>query len=1157
MSFFDTHDNYKFETEIPTSDVSWIDYIEMINCWVTVNKAGVLETWDLSTLTSTPWIKILDSNLSLVNDSAELARTKLYAIGTSDKRLFILDPIRKLTYKTIYVPTEGINKLKYMSCFSVLVVAGFSRYIPIYELNIRHRELTRKGELHGHDSNIAVVEIVENSPTVITVDDVPTVKVWDIRTFKCIQTLDFKIGTTIINMVAIPEHQKLAIVSTRVSVIELHPFYGDKYSNLLDPMNRELVVSDVVFDSKRKLFCIFSNRGILEISVANGATKRIITNSFNPEAEDDLGKCDFIIDQSIALLTNLNGGLIFQDVILNEGILTVGGSKKEILTFYLDEENGLLLVAGYDNTVKVYHEPQKFDFTRREKLKSSIVSDCVVNPKSIIAGIEQHSTHKFFDYSLKYDVMISVFFNKLVFFSVDTYRLILVLTLPGTLEVTSFKLLRDRGIFLLGLSSEEILIAKITKRNFSKIEVQPVGVVHLMQYRGLVFKEVNRLRRLKLAICLLLKELGIIFSDVKASHLAEPIRVAGLMPVFTEMLGSDSDVELLVGTAEGIFIKLNRSSSYKQRLDQLVEKRHDITVKSNFNFGKRVMVNYVEQLQYAIYETVSADAWMASYSLKDFKVEKVMNCRIKDPKCMKVITIGSTPYIVSVINPCYLLVLNMNLMPQCKLNINHPLPLYWNLKVARDREATQKISEIGKFFTHMLIYYEQSFLTTDEQRKEKFLADIIRQLVQNEDQLEISQIETLLHELEDIEAKIGKVEVTLMKDSYHPKDMVYKRIRKENLQEIAGPNLYQMDRRRKFTKQEDPEVKITDNPHLRNLLVDNFEEKIKADIEAKFAEFEKDNKDEKVLKRRLSKEFRTTDNFYKEAEKNKLQGMTVIKRQKKGSLSTSKVSTVTANKKSPRKPVIQKKKKSVASLLQDSGLLVIDEDEDKKPTITDIFNKHQGKGEVLSPLLRPHPKELTLSHYTKAEPSFQQSPLLPVDSKTQSINHSFEQAKEHARNKTASNFFLKQSGAASKSIYQNRSESVYSIHGQTTSQLDNRSSHPSQKKLTDPSVSYQVPVKIATQAATTKGPPMATTAHKWMTHSTHWLQTGKIPPVKPEYGTKLEKFLKEANIRMFRSTSGEFEIRKRDCYVAGTDKNLSSFVKSIDLKKKRAKHGIK
>jgi WD40 repeat protein len=45
----------------------------------------------------------------------------------------------------------------------------------------------------GHTSMVTALEMLQKSPVLVTADDSGTVKLWDVRTFKCIQT--FTLGT--------------------------------------------------------------------------------------------------------------------------------------------------------------------------------------------------------------------------------------------------------------------------------------------------------------------------------------------------------------------------------------------------------------------------------------------------------------------------------------------------------------------------------------------------------------------------------------------------------------------------------------------------------------------------------------------------------------------------------------------------------------------------------------------------------------------------------------------------------------------------------------------------------------------------------------------------------------------------------------------------
>lgn len=1168
LSFFEAHDHYKFETVIERSDCLWLDYIEMTNTWITVVKSGHIQVWDLTTLKSEEWVKVLDSHLSLINDSCELARNKLYSLGTSDKKLFILDPIKRSVFKVITLNLEGINKLRYMSCFSAMVVAGYSRDIPVYEVNVKHREIGRIGLLVGHLSNIAAIEVVDNSPAVISVDDVPVVKVWDVRTFKCIQTVDFKIGTTILNLVAIPENFKFAYVSTRVNVIDLLPFFGDKFSNLLDPMNRDLILNDVVYDHKRKVFSLFGNRAILEVSVFNGLTKRLITNIFNPESQDDLGICDLLADQSLSLVSDHNGNLLVHDLVSNESILKIEGSKKELLSFDFDQDLKLLLVAGYDNSIKIYYEPQQFDLSKRSKQASlgGSASQAIV-PKSIIAGIEQHSTQRFFDYSLKYDVIFSVFPNKIAVFSLDTYKLLVTIDVPATSEILSFNFDRNSGVFLLGFSTDDILVAKIVKRSFGRIEFGIVANIDLKKYLKVVNKEVNKLRIFKLAVGMLLKSLGIVYVDLNTTIHAEKILIQRLTPQFIELVKHEDDSldsDLLVCTAQSCFVKFNVSESISKRLAQFAEKKSDILVKGSFNFGKRLLINYVEQLEYMNLEPLKLDPADRTFEITNMKLTKVFHTKTKDPKSVKIVKIGGTKYIISIFNPCYFLVLNMALLPICKLNINHPLPLTWQLKLTRDREASHKISEIKKFFTHVLIHYQPNFakIDVDEQIKNDLLTKSVRDLVTDEDNMQLDQLALLVTELKEIEERIGKDNVRLMKDSYHPKDIVYNRIRKENLSEIAGPNLYQMERKRKFYMNHEYDVgPQTDNIQFKNLMLKHFDEEVKIELQSRYPVIKDETSSQTpTLRNKLDKAFLTEEGFYKKTAKGKA---ALLKK-------LVNVTTAVNNMTAQMKEKLGKNGKKLST-----------------STMPDILGKHAARESTVE-AGKKEQKSTSNLHKLFDQKSVSRPSAIDESPSQSRLNKQrqddptnvFETSNANRKrvsiqkglNATQNNFFIKPGGPTFRPYLEATAQGA-KLSSVDISVLNERellkrsdSQGQSQLKKTDSSTAQLSVGNKDVGSLRSTHPSGFVSSQKLVKASKHFksqslnMSAGRIAgPKLPrtkivDAATTMETFLRETNNKTFRTTFGNFEVRNSDCSMIYRDKNLNTFVTNLDSKMKRAKY---
>lgn len=79
----------------------------------------------------------------------------------------------------------------------MLLSAGYEKKISIFEINKTFLDTNKKGELTGHESLITSFMVVKKSPMVVSADDKGKVKIWDIRNFKCVQTLDFRDKTNI------------------------------------------------------------------------------------------------------------------------------------------------------------------------------------------------------------------------------------------------------------------------------------------------------------------------------------------------------------------------------------------------------------------------------------------------------------------------------------------------------------------------------------------------------------------------------------------------------------------------------------------------------------------------------------------------------------------------------------------------------------------------------------------------------------------------------------------------------------------------------------------------------------------------------------------------------------------------------------------------
>lgn len=72
------------------------------------------------------------------------------------------------------------------------------------------------------------MDVIENTPMVITGDDSGFIKVWDIRNMNCVQTFHFGIKTLITKLIGMFKVGKVAFVGNRLNILE----FEDRHSFL-------------------------------------------------------------------------------------------------------------------------------------------------------------------------------------------------------------------------------------------------------------------------------------------------------------------------------------------------------------------------------------------------------------------------------------------------------------------------------------------------------------------------------------------------------------------------------------------------------------------------------------------------------------------------------------------------------------------------------------------------------------------------------------------------------------------------------------------------------------------------------------------------------------------------------------------------------------
>jgi WD40 repeat protein len=241
---WDAKEDFKYETNIKVFNFlkyyqEKIWYLSTVDYWVTTDKTCSLHFWDtkeqkvdfsflpsvaseyqkgkLNIAAGRKLPQYAATTLHIV-DVEEISYLKLVAIATSNKFITIYSLIKNHEIMKINVKFSGINMIKFFESYQVLMIAGYEHNIPVFRINPEYHDLDLVGRLIGHTSIITAILPVENSPLVISCDDLGVIKTWDIRKFQCFQTV--KLGSKIAVAMFLDMEYGIGIISKRVSYIK-------------------------------------------------------------------------------------------------------------------------------------------------------------------------------------------------------------------------------------------------------------------------------------------------------------------------------------------------------------------------------------------------------------------------------------------------------------------------------------------------------------------------------------------------------------------------------------------------------------------------------------------------------------------------------------------------------------------------------------------------------------------------------------------------------------------------------------------------------------------------------------------------------------------------------------------------------------------------
>ena len=153
-------------------------------------------------------------------DIKELTHLKLVAIASLDKRVTVWNLERKLCILTIDLTIGGVHHMLYSYNYQLLITVGYENIINIFSINPQYFDCNKEGRLIGHTSMVTAIELVDQTPMMISADDAGCVKLWDVRSMKCLQTFTIGSKSTINKIINIPLEGMVCFLGSRLNLIE-------------------------------------------------------------------------------------------------------------------------------------------------------------------------------------------------------------------------------------------------------------------------------------------------------------------------------------------------------------------------------------------------------------------------------------------------------------------------------------------------------------------------------------------------------------------------------------------------------------------------------------------------------------------------------------------------------------------------------------------------------------------------------------------------------------------------------------------------------------------------------------------------------------------------------------------------------------------------
>lgn len=778
-------------------------------------------------------------------DIAELSYLRLLVTASTDKQLRIWDMENSAKPKVLFclnMVKGGVHQIVYFASYQVLLVAGYENSVPVFSITPIYNDLSVVGRLIGHLSIVTAIECMEGTPLVLTADDSGSIKTWDIRTLQCYQTIELSQRTVINQLICMENIGKLGFIGCRVNFLEFDQQEirnGDNTTVNVIPIGCDINLSE-----KELVVCTRNDLRFYDLQ--NGRLKRILTHLISKEETDLLTGFKLIQMNRNILITDHKGNMKIFSYRSGELILALQAHTSAVSYLFVDKLNKLFLSIGSDSTMMIQREissMSKFNkpkveregieqrltgLSAQELLKmlnseaklrqSKGVRERRRRQKQREIGSNDEEGSECDKEDVKTEVLrritglhsklevgivaLSVYHNlvatssidnKLVIYDYEFGKLIAKVTLDEGVDVTGMEFINGYSLLLVATSDKNLYMIDVESKEGTSIYLKCILICD---------PNLNipaRRENSRLCARLLKSNSKTSFNPYDEEEPSFVDKIVIDLNVADEKQDDDFEshksqllsCSALMALHSGFIISYDLTKFLLDR--QLYPHANK---KPNYNPYRVTVEDYISQIETSLTKLhIDKNTALNLNSMDAFKTNHFF--AHKQPiTSIKVIRIPKT-YVVSTSVEQYLKMFTLSGELVSTFNLNHPLPLKWNLEFSKDYDSQNKILFSLKVIEAIFKrYYNMLYVEGKMFDLKKFLRQFGALNNKNQETDQESEVFNMT-QVKRTERSTTS-DIILLQDEYEPKDFASGKMKEYYRDELIGPNLRHMEAKRRI-----------------------------------------------------------------------------------------------------------------------------------------------------------------------------------------------------------------------------------------------------------------------------------------------------------------------------------------------------------------------